>query len=137
MHLSYFVCLTECSLLFSSHPFLAKFSPIDTHPNANLSQGVSVCLCDMGVIWVSVPSGYPTGACYSVSESLYFQTRSLVSDDKSLGTEPLTLQLQCGARSQRELGDSRATSSRQLHSLITEGPEKHWASLGTTDMEYF
>lgn len=46
-----------------------------------------------------------------------------VGYDKSSGVEPLTLQLQCWALSRREFGDSRATSGRQLHSLITEKPE--------------
>lgn len=95
---------------------------VDTQPKESVFQTASFCLSDLWMSWVSVPKGEPGGGCSSVNESLCFQTCCLVSYDKFVGAEQLTLRLQCRALSQRELGDSRATGCRQFHSLITERP---------------
>lgn len=114
-----FVLVRSLLLLRLPNPF---FSLVDTHRRASLSQTVSVCRSDIWMCWVIVPRGKPAGGCSSANESLCFQTCCFVRYDKSVGAEPLPLQLQCWALSQRELGDSRATSGRQLRSLITERP---------------
>lgn len=69
------------ALILSKSMFL---SLVDAHASENLSQTVSVCLSDS-----------PTGGRSSVNESLCFQTRCLVSYDKSAGAQPLPLQLWC------------------------------------------
>lgn len=108
-----------CFLLsYFLNPFLFL---LDIHVSESLSQIVPVCLFDMWMCWVRVCPGIrQPGAAAPVNESLCLQTRCFVSYDKSVGAQTLPLQLQCWARSQRELRDSGATSGRKLHSLITD-----------------
>lgn len=114
----YFSAVCTSVLPFCSHAFQIHFFPTSKCESFSncICLPLLICECAGSVC----PGVSPPGGCSSVNESLRFQTCCFVSYDKSVGAEPLPLQ--CRALSRRELGDSRATSGRQLHSLITERP---------------